>query len=164
MGEGRHGERAPGVEARARGGVDGKDRGGRRFGGRQVHALGRHPVERGLEEAREFRVAEVFAQEADARVRAVRAAAPFVEEDGEGLRESDAVRGGQGVEEPEAEARFEADAAAEVGLEDGVAVDGLREEAEVVRLGENGVGRAVRKGDLELAGETVGGVEGGEGA
>ena len=116
-----------------------------------------------MEELDEPLVAEILAQETDACMRTVGAAALVVEECGDGHGDADAVRDGEGIEQLEAEPGLEADAAAEIGLEDALAVDDLGEEPEVVRLGDGGVGRTVRETDFQLAGEPVGEVEGVEG-
>ena len=113
-----------------------------------------------MEEPDQSLVAEIVAEKADARMATVRAAALVVEERRERHRRADALRGGERVEELQSQPRLEADSAGEIRLEDRLALRRPpRDEAEVVALGEPGVGGAVGEGDLELARQAVGEVE-----
>ena len=131
--ERRDGKRLPGLEAVGFRGVGREGRRGERhdFGRDGLRRIRRLLVVR-AEELHEPLVAEVLAEEADARVRTVGAAALVIEERGERHGGADAVLDGEGVEDLDAKLRLEADAAGKVGLEDALAVDDLGEEAEVV--------------------------------
>ena len=160
--ERRDGQLAPGREAVAGGRSQGEGGLGRWIASGHVGArsVGGDLGVVFVEEPDQSLIAEVVAEKADARMATVRAAALVVEERRERHRRADALRSGERVEELQPQPRLEADSAGEIRLEDRLALRRpLRDEAEVVALGEPGVGGAVGEGDLELARQAVGEVE-----